>query len=93
MVIHNSRYFKNMEINLIPPMMLRLAGLNVDECPRFLARNPTEENHSIFFPDFNLRFPLIIEGIISYIPIRPPTSKELVENEANYLIMTPNLPN
>ena len=56
MDIHNALYFKNMEVNLVPPMMLRLAELNVDKCPKFLARNPTEENHSIFFPDFNLRF-------------------------------------
>ena len=35
----------------------------------------------------------MVEGIISYIPTRYPTNKELVENEANYLIMTPNLPN
>ena len=82
-----------MEVNIIPSMMLRLAELNLDECPKFVARNPTGENHSIFFPNFNLRFPLMIEGIISYIPTRRPTSKELVENEANYLIMTPNLPN
>ena len=93
MDIHNALYFKNMEVNLVPPMMLRLAGLNVDKYPKFLARNPTEENYSIFFPGFNLRFLLMIEGIISYIPTRRRTSNELVENEVNYLIMTSNLPN
>ena len=35
----------------------------------------------------------MIEGINSYITTKRPTNKELVENEANYLIMIPNLPN
>ena len=52
MVIHNALYFKNMDVNLIPPFMMRLAGLEVNECPKFLAPNPTIENHSIYFPVF-----------------------------------------
>ena len=37
MVICNVLYFKNMEVNLIPPFMMRLAGIEVNECPKFLA--------------------------------------------------------
>ena len=55
LVIHNALYLKNMEVNLIPPMMMRIAGLEVDECPKFLAKRPTENNHSIFFPTSDLR--------------------------------------
>ena len=47
LVICNALYFQNMEENLIPPFMMRLAGIEVDECPKFLARNPSESNHSI----------------------------------------------
>ena len=29
MIIHNALYFKNMEVNLIPPIITRIAGLEV----------------------------------------------------------------
>ena len=37
LVIHNALYIKEMVINLIPPIMMRLSGLEVDECPKFLS--------------------------------------------------------
>ena len=92
MIIHNALYFKNMEVNLIPPIIMRIAGLEVDECPKFLSKNPTESNHSIFFPDEDLRIPLLIEGIISYIPTRKPSLEEYNERAGDYLLLTPNLP-
>ena len=46
LVIYNALYFKNMDTNLIPPFVMRLAGLEVDECPKFLSREPSKSNHS-----------------------------------------------
>ena len=57
LVIHNALYMKNMEINLILPIMMRIAGLEVDKCPKFLAKHPTESNHSIYFPETELQIP------------------------------------
>ena len=65
LVIHNALYLKNVEVNLIPPIMMKIAGLKVDECPKFLVKHPSENNHSIYFPISELRIPLQIEGIIS----------------------------
>ena len=31
LIIHNALYFKNMDVNLISPMMMRIAGLEVNE--------------------------------------------------------------
>ena len=42
MVIHNVLHFKHMEINVIPPIMIRVAGLEIDECLKFLAKTPSE---------------------------------------------------
>ena len=92
LVICNALYFQNMEENLIPPFMMRLAGIEVDECPKFLAKNPSENNHSMFFPDSSTRIPFLLEGIISYVPTRLPTQKELKDEEGNYLLLTPNMP-
>ena len=92
LVLCNALYFKNMDINLVPPFMMRLAGLDVDECPKFLAKNPKESNHSVYFPDSDTRLQFQLEGIISYLPTRKPSKGELKDNEGHYLLLTPNTP-
>ena len=91
MVICNALYFKNMTVNLIPPMMMRIVGLEINECPKFLSNNPSESDYSIYFLDTDLRIPMTIEGIISYIPTRTPTKDELERYSGEYLLLTPNL--
>ena len=92
LVICNALYVPDMEVSLIPPMMMRLAGIQVDECPKFLAKTPNESHHSMYFPEHQIRIPFLLEGIISYIPSRKPTTKELEDNDGDYLLLTPNLP-
>ena len=77
MIIRNAIYLRKMITNLIPPFMMRMAGLEINECPKFLAKRPTLEHHSIYFPDEELRIPLKIHGIISYLPVRSPSEDEL----------------
>ena len=48
LIIRNALHIMSMTVNLIPPFMMRLAGLIVNECPKFLSPNPTIENHSIY---------------------------------------------
>ena len=48
LMIRNALYVKDMEGNLIPPFLLREAGLTVDECAKIHAHpQPTAQNHSI----------------------------------------------
>ena len=47
LVIHNALYLRTMSVNLIPPFMMRLAGLEVNECPKFLSKVPSETQHSV----------------------------------------------
>ena len=37
LVLRNALHIPSMQINLIPLMMMRLAGVVVDECPKFLS--------------------------------------------------------
>jgi len=90
LVIYNALYFHNMEVNLIPPFMMRFAGLQVDECPKF-ALKPTVETHSLYFPTEDLRFPFQIEGIVSYLPTRNPDDDESEKYRGAYLLLTLNL--
>lgn len=92
LVLCNALHFQNMENNLIPPFMMRLAGIEVDECPKFLSKQPSESNHSMYFPSDDIRIPFQLEGIISYVPTRCPTETEINDNDGNYLLLTPNVP-
>ena len=89
LVIRNALHLQNMDTNLIPPFMMRLAGLKIDECPKFLSDDPNENNHSIYSPEHDFRIPLQLDGIISFMPTRRPSQKEL--NELESIELTPNV--
>ena len=94
-IIYNALHIKNMENNLIPPFMMRLAGVEVDECPKFMCKNPIERNHAICFKgdqweQIELQIPLQLHGTISYFASRIPTRGEL--KECMSYDLTPNSP-
>ena len=72
LIINNALYIRDMEHNLLPPIMIRPNGILIDECPKFLFPNPTIETYSIFFPTENTRLPLALHGTTSYISTRSP---------------------
>lgn len=79
-----------MKVHRIPPFMMRLAGIEVDECPKFLARSPKITNHSLYFEEHDLRLPLQIYGIISYLPVPSPTEEDLMNPQVE-LELTPDV--
>ena len=54
MIIRNALHIPEMEACLLHPIMMRLANIQVNECPKFLSNNPTESNHSLYFPEYDL---------------------------------------
>ena len=91
LIINNALYIAEMEHNLLPPIMMRLNGIMVDECPKFLSHNPTIDSHSIFFPIKKARFPLDLHGTTSYIPTRRPKGLQEV-NQYHNLTLTSEHP-
>ena len=94
-IIYNALHIKSMENNLVPPFMIRLAGVEVDECPKFMCRSPSVKNHAICFKadkwnEVELQIPLQLYGTISYFPSRIPSQDEL-KDCASY-DLTPNSP-
>jgi hypothetical protein len=87
--INNALFIKNMSINLIPPFLMRLNGLDVNECPKIMAKHPNENHHSIYFHDVDLRIPLLLDKTTSYIPTRVPLDEDLNEH-TTYLDLTPD---
>ena len=72
-LIYNALYVQDMEHNLIPPFMMRLAGLEIDEQPKFLSKPPDLHNHSFYCPKTNHRFHLHLVGTVSYFPTDKPS--------------------
>ena len=91
MVIRNALYLQQMKVTLASPFMMHLAGIDVNECPKFLVKDPSIEHHSIYFPNHNLRIPFHLYGTISYIPVRLPTSDEVNFPNEPILELTPLL--
>ena len=92
LVIYNALYFRNMDTNLVPPIMMRIAGLGVDEYPKFLSSKPMERNHYVYFPMSDIRLPFQIEGMIPYLPTRRLLKVELKESGGEYMLLTSNTP-
>ena len=55
---------------------MRLDGIEVNEQPKFMTRNPTTKHHSVYFEENNIILPLEIKGIVSFILTRKPTQEE-----------------
>ena len=68
---------------LLSTMQMRAHDLRVNDEPKFMALNPTEEHNSITVPHNEdieggepLRIPLSLKGVFTYFPVRKPTRQE-----------------
>ena len=93
LIIRNALYFEEMDINLIAPLIMRLAGLIMNEEPRFMVTNPTLHHHSIEVPTRELVLPLSITEIISYLPTRKLTPLEINMDNTQRIKITPPFSN
>lgn len=89
MIARNALYASSMHHNLVPPFLLREAGLIVSEIPKIQVNDPDESHHSIFFPSCGLRIPLSLWGVFSYFPTRRPTLKEVECDDMTVVLVTP----
>lgn len=89
LIVRNALHVPSMEHNLIPPFILREAGLEVNETPKIHVKDPAIEDHSIGFPGHDFRIPLSLWGIFSYFPTTAPTLQQIEECDDVYLL-TPN---
>ena len=65
--------------NLLPPFMLREAGIHINEVPNIHVTSPTEDHHTITFQQTNFRFPFAFHGTFSYFPTSKQSKQELEE--------------
>jgi hypothetical protein len=86
LVIRNALHVPSMHTNLIPPFMMREAGITVFDTPKIQLSDPTEQDHSIYFPETRFRIPMSLWGVFSYFPTSAPTSLEMMETEEIYML-------
>ena len=79
-VFNQAIHIPGLKHNLLCPMQLRMNDVSVNEIPKFLVENPTEQDHAIMIDlyenDGRLTVPLSIEGVTSYFPSFKPTTAQ-----------------
>ena len=88
LVCKEALFVAAMTHNLIPPFLMREAGLVVDDVPKVQSTNPTMQHHSMHFPEDNLRIPLRQCEIFSCFPSSKPSLHVLNDNNVKCLFLT-----
>jgi hypothetical protein len=86
LVVRNALHVPSMKNNLIPPFVLREAGVKVQDTPKIQVNEPSVDDHSILFPETGFRIPLSLWGTFSYFPTSKPTAEFMQGTEEVYLL-------
>jgi hypothetical protein len=65
LLIQNALNVPSLDHNLLPPFMMREAGVIVKENPKIQFDDPSEEDHALTFPETGFRIPLFLSGVLS----------------------------
>ena len=81
LVVRNALHVPSMKHHLIPPFVMREAGVVVNEVPKFQigADDRSVEDHSLCFEKSKLRIHMKLDGIFSFFQTRKPTAPEVEE--------------
>ena len=90
LIISRGLHVPSMTHNLLPPFMLREAGITINEVLKIHVPSPTEEHHAITFQETNFQISLSLHGTCSYFSTSKPGIKELEEPEDVY-VLTPTI--
>jgi hypothetical protein len=58
LVAGNALLVPSMRNNLMPPFVMREAGIKVNNAPKTQTTEPTKKDHSMYFPETTFRIPL-----------------------------------
>ena len=65
LIIRNALHVISMENNLIPPFIIREAGIELNDTPKIQIDDPDVEYHSVYFKETKFRIPLSLWGTFS----------------------------
>ena len=84
--VRNALYIPSMEINLIPPFILRGVCVTVNDKPKIHASDPSSDDHAIIFESNGLKIPLKLNEIFSYFDTSKPTENQVQKCDDVYLL-------
>ena len=90
LLIYNALYVPVNEDNLLTPFLVREAGIQLNETPKIQMKEPSQDDHSLYVEEDDLRIHLQLAGIVSYFPSRKPTIEEI--KTLPRIDLTPNAP-
>ena len=73
LLMRNALQVSDIHVNLLPPFIVREAGLPVDECSKSQSPDLTVDTHSIYSKETDLRICLGLNNTFSYFSTRIPT--------------------
>ena len=92
-VVHQAIYVPTMDCNLICPMQVRMNDIKLDEKPKILTEDPTNESHAISCEDNTgtlINRTQELKGVTSYFPKRKQTKNEFDTSEgSSEIYLTP----
>ena len=84
-IINKAVHVPTMEHNLLCPMKMRLYGVVVNDTPKFLLRDPTDEDHCVILKnetlDESLRITLSTKGVSSIFTSQQTTKEEYKKSD------------
>lgn len=90
LVVRNVLYVPSMQHNLIPPFMIREAGIIIHDTSKIQLDDPLVVDHSIYFPAGEFRIPLSLWGVFSYFPTSKPSVETLNACDEVFLLTPVN---
>ena len=86
LVIRNAIHMPSMKNNLLPPFMLREAGMTTNDKAKIHLSDPSMDDHTTVFPETGFRIPLSLWGVFSYFSSVAPTSASLQDGKDVYIL-------
>ena len=90
LLMKNALHVPSMNHNLIPPFVMREAGIRVNDAPKIHCEDPNVDDHTLQFKDNDLKIPLQLKGIFSCFQCETPTEEDIENHdETKVLFLTP----
>lgn len=86
LIVRNALYVPTSKHNLIPPFLMREAGLIVNDVPKIHFQDSQSTDHAIIFPDDDLRIPLLLSGTFSYFKSCKPIGEDIDDCDPLFFI-------
>ena len=88
LLLRNALHIPEMSANLIPPFVLREAGIVLNKCPKLQLPEPTVNTHSMYCPKADLRIHFSLHNTFSYFETRTLIEDELLK--CDKIFITPD---